>query len=82
MLAAQFDPANCESAPMDVPTVPMSLNQGVTNPGYSGYTLNGMFDHASSKAQFAPARVLAPLLSVPAPLFGGVALASPSQPLR
>jgi hypothetical protein len=55
--------------------------RGVTPSLAPGYNNVGMISDAPPKSQFAPARVLAPLPSVPATLSGSVAVAFASQPI-
>ena len=55
---------------------------GVTPALAAGYNDVGMIPDAPPKSQFAPARVLAPLPGMPAPLSGSVALAGASQLIR
>jgi len=55
---------------------------GVTPAVCTGYNEAGMLTDAPSEAQFAPARLLAAIFSVPAPVSGSVALAGASQSVR
>jgi len=56
--------------------------RGVTPASATSYNDQGMLPDAPSEAQFALARVLAPVPGVPAPLPGSITLAGASQLVR